>query len=440
MPDTRAKLSLVEYASPVDLSRLVAGNSTIDIRKAQSLLLEAGKRAAITLGFTKNPIRIEARGVTVANLAGLLRLSPSLELEIAPKFLGLDVSNALWREDFFFLSTLSIHGHLLATEQLAASGSASRDLPTLVARSMTGMYEARKRRPLRSYHKVEECGFYIDGEPDPVDLIFPSADGFVQQVSRLDQTNQWNADILAAACRLLAEVREPAVTGALVRLIEGLSPQRAPAGRRRPIPARHRAWQPLHGLAVDVLDGMGLNYRGGHAAAPGYLVATWRVWEDLLAIALRIGFGRAVVLTQQGYYLGTRTKAAGSISSLRVYPDYIIEPDGDRPRMLLDAKYKTNLEKGRPRISEADIYESLAFSRATGCTLIILLYPALPDVTVQPVGHCAVFETVRVDTVQILGVQVEVRGISKSGALNRLAINLAKWISTAWGGLISASA
>ena len=71
--------------------------------------------------------------------------------------------------------------------------------------------------------------------------------------------------------------------------------------------------------------------------------------------------------------MGTKTKISmGAVSMLSVYPDCVIEPDGARPRMLLDAKYKGHVEKGQLRISEADVYEALAFTRATGCNLVAL--------------------------------------------------------------------
>ena len=180
-------------------------------------------------------------------------LTPSLELEVAPKFLGLDDTDAAWREDFFFLSTLSRHGRLLASERLSASGGAPRDLSTLVARSITSMYEARKRRPLRSYHRVCESDFFINGDPDPVDLIFPSPDGFEQEIIRFDRRNGWNADIVAAAKELLPEVSDPLAASSLVRLIEDLSPQNAPVNRRKPIPARQRAWKPCPSTCWEAL-------------------------------------------------------------------------------------------------------------------------------------------------------------------------------------------
>lgn len=426
MAHTRTRLSLVEYGAPVDLSRAISDAIGVDRTKANGLLIEAGKRAASSLRLNYNPISVDAKGARAIDFAGLIRLAPSLELEIAPKFLGLDDTDAAWREDFFFLSTLSRHGRLLASERLSASGGTPRDLSTLVARSITSMYEAHKRRPLRSYRSVREADFFIDGDPDPVDLLFPSPDGFEQELIRFDRRNGWNADIVAAAKELLPEVSDPLAASSLVRLIEDLSPQNVPANRRKSIPARHRAWKPLHELSIDVLGGLGLNYKQGQAHAPGYLVDTWRVWEDLVTVAARLGFGRSAVVPQKGYPLGTKTKiSTGKVSTLSVYPDCVIEPDGLRPRMLLDAKYKGNVEKGQLRISESDIYEALAFSQATGCNLVVLAYPAQPWGGKQPVGTCMVFEKIVLDAVQIVGIQIESRLISRTGALREFAANLA---------------
>ena len=433
MAHTRTRLSLVEYGAPVDLSRAIVEAIGVDRTKANSLLMEAGNRAASSLRLNYNPISVDAKGTRAIDFAGLIRLAPSLELEVAPKFLGLDDTDAAWREDFFFLSTLSRHGRLLASERLSASGGTPRDLSTLVARAITSMYEDRKRRPLRSYRRVREADFFIDGDPDPVDLIFPSPDGFEQELIRFDRRNGWNADIVAAAKELLPEVSDPSAAGSLVRLIEDLSPQDTPANRRKPIPARYRAWKPLHELSIDVLGGLGLNYKQGQAHAPGYLVDTWRVWEDLLTVAARLGFGRNAVVPQRGYPLGTKTKiSTGAVSKLSVYPDCVIEPDGTRPRMLLDAKYKGHVEKGQLRIGEADIYEALAFAKATGCNLVALAYPAQPGDVPQPVGTCTVFERAVVDAVQIVGIQIESRLISKTGALRVFAANMAAGVAAAF--------
>lgn len=430
MGNIHKRLSLVEYGSPIDLSREIATALGVDRTKANNLLTDAGSRAALSLGLSYNPISVDARGARAIDFAGLLRLTPSLELEVAPKFLGLDDADAAWREDFFFLSTLSRHGRLLATERLSSSGGYSRDLSTLVARAITSMYEAQKRRPLRSYRRVMETDFCIDGDPDLVDLVLPPPDGFEQEVIRFDRRNSWNADIVAAAKELLPEISDPSVVGSLMRLINELTPQSYPSRRRRTLPSRHRAWKPLHELAVDTLGGFGLSYKQGQVHAPGYLVSTWRVWEDLLTVAARLGFGHSAVVSQKGFRLGTKFKVNTETEKhLLVFPDCMIKFPGVRSDILLDAKYKGHVEKGKLRITESDIYEAIAFSRASNCNLVVLAYPAQPGDKQEPVGTCMMFEKIQVEELLIIGIQIEIRLISKSGALQTFAANLANWIS-----------
>lgn len=101
MVNPRTRLSLIEYGTPVDLSRAIAEAIGVDRTKANSLLLEAGSRIASSLRLSYNPISVDAKGTRAIDFAGLIRLAPSLELEVAPKFLGLDDTDAAWREDFF---------------------------------------------------------------------------------------------------------------------------------------------------------------------------------------------------------------------------------------------------------------------------------------------------------------------------------------------------
>jgi 5-methylcytosine-specific restriction enzyme subunit McrC len=427
----RARLSLVEYGAPVDLSTAITTATGFDRSRATQILLDAGMRVAGSLGFSLNPISIEARGARAIGFAGLIRLSPSLELEIAPKFLNFEDESS-WREDFFFLSTLSKHGRLLASERLSASGGVPRDISTLVARSLTGMYESRKRRPLRTYRRMKDTDFFIDGEPDPSDLLLPGPDGFEQDILRFDRKNPWNAAIYAAARELLPEVRDPSAAAKLVRVIEDLSPQTwCGIPSRKSIPARHRAWRPLHELSVDVLNGLGMNYRHGHAHAPGYLVSTWQVWEDLLTLGAHIGFGRAAVSSQQGFVLGTRCKSAAGnkLSPLSVFPDCVINSESSHPQFLLDAKYKGHIEGGTTRVTEADVYEALAFSKASKCDRVVLAYPALPAIGLNTLGACSVFERIEIDGIRIVGIQVEVRGISQRGGLKRFSLTLAEHLA-----------
>lgn len=427
----RNRLSLVEYGRQSDLINDISDLAGINNGKARQLLLDAGARVAKSLGFSKNPLIVDEVNVRATDFAGIIRLAPSLELEVAPKFLGLDDVDTAWREDFFFLATLSRHGRLLGHERLSSSGGAPRDLSTLVARSIVGMYESRKRRPLRSYRVTREKGFFLDGDPDPVDLVLPTSEGYEQEVMRFDRRNAWNADIVEAAKVLLPEVSDPSTLGSLVRLIEELSPQGLSVRTKKPIPARHAAWRPLHELAVDVLDGLGMSYRRGRSSSPGFVVKTWQIWEDLLLTAAKLGFGRDFVSAQKRFSLGSRVRLRdGFVKEVPVFPDVLIEAGDNHPQLVFDAKYKGHVERGYLRISEADIYEALAFARASKCNNVVLAYPATVEREIcRGPGECVPFEEIEVGEVRIVGVQIESRLVSKSGGLKLFSENLAHDLS-----------
>jgi hypothetical protein len=432
MVGARRRLKLLEYAAPIDLTGEAARVAGIDRVKARQIIQAAGERAARTLGFSLSPLVADAEGVRATDIAGMIRLGPSLELEIAPKFLGLDGDDPRWREDFYFLANLSRHGSLLASERLRASGGAPRDLAALVARSLVGMYWDNRRNPLRSYRRIQEEDFFIDGEVDPIDVCFPGTDGFAQERIRYDRRNTFNAAIVAAAKELLPEVSDAEAVAGLVRLIEDLPNQgRAEPYRARRLPGRSRRWQPVVDLANDVVKGLGVSFQEGFASAPGYIVSTWRTWEDLLVLAMRLAYGRHVVRSQKEHELGTRTRfPAGSTSTLNVYPDLTVAAQGQRP-FVIDAKYKTNSEKGRVRVSEADAYEALAFARATKCDTVILAYPALPSGMQRLVGETVLFERLDIGSTKIYGVQVEIRGISRRSGFKSFSDGLRAGLESA---------
>ena len=423
------RFTLVEYAKPVALVERIAQASSLPREEVRRLLIERGARVARTLGFTENPITVDGTATRARKVAGLVRLGPSVELEIAPKFLGGDAGGSGWREDFFFLATLSRHGHLLASEKLRAAGSAPADLSVLVARAMTAMYWDQHRRPLRTYERIREQGFFLDGEIDPFDLIFPEAGGYDQEALRLTRTNRHNSLIKAAAQVLLPEVGDPKVSAGLVRIGAHLGEQlRLGRGRVRNkvLPSRSRRWQPLVDVSQDVLQGFGMSLDVGLATAPGFLVSTWQIWQDLLTIASRLGFGPSRVKAEVARHLGRRTKApAGYSSELRVFPDLAVDVPGQTP-FLLDAKYKGHVDHGRVAVSESDVYESLAFARASNRRIVVLAYPALATDPLGDLGQLSESERIHVDDVTIIAVTIEVRGISQRGGLASFSAQFAR--------------
>ena len=415
------RFTAVEFSKPAALPEEIARKTGIPIKQAHELLLGAGDRVRGILGLESVPIAWTADRVQFQNFSGLLVLAPGLELEVAPKFLG-NVPG--WREDFFLLATLSHHGRLLDSEGLRSSSQATSDLATLIGRSLIEMYWRNQRRPLRSYRRLHQNDFAIEGDFDPEDLISPSDEGYPQEVTSFTRANPYNAVIGTAAAQLAPVVPDAETRARLERVAQHLPRQAVPLRLKdKRLPSRSRAWQPTYDLSLDILRGLGGTYDPSNALAPGFVVQTWQAWEHLISFALRSAFGAKNVSLQSRHVLGTR-ETGGVQSMLNVFPDGVLSiqsPSGER-KVLVDAKYKGNIERAALSVSNADIYEALAFSRATGIKEIVLLYPRRidgPVSTSEEAGSAKGFSSVNIDDVVIGAVELGVCGISKKRGLNK---------------------
>lgn len=424
------RITAIEYAKPAALAEDIARKSEISLGQARELLLGAGDRVRDLLGLEAAPIALVGEKTQFQNFAGLLVMARGLELEVAPKFLG-DVDG--WREDFFLLATLSHHGRLLDEEGLQASAQADSDLATLIGRSLAQMYWRNHRRPLRSYRRLRETDFAIEGAYDPEDLANPTEDGFVQETTSFTRINPFNGVIRAAAAQLAPVVPDAETRARLERVAEHLPKQRAPARLdNRNVPSRARSWQPTYDLSLDILRGLGGAYDPKSALAPGFVMTTWQVWEHLISIGLRSGLGGKNISVQTKHQLGTRN-SGGKSTALNVYPDVIAqirEPAGVR-NVIIDAKYKGHVERGTKTVSNADIYEALAFSRATSVKDVVLAYPRTLDMAnpeTCAVGNATEFSNITVDDIQIRAVELGVCGISKRGGMKNFVTALSKFL------------
>ena len=376
------------------------------------LLRRAGERLARELGLTATPLRVDAGTVTVMEVAGLIRVSPSLELEVVPKFLGWHSER--WREDFFLLAALSRFGKLLPREDLGSSYSRRGDLATLVSRSLIAMYEARMRRNLRVYRKLCWRDDALDGEAEEEDLITPDPLGILQTGLVLTKDNRFNATIVAAAATLLLEVQEIDTRRQLIRVIRDLQPQSSRDKQRASrFPSRYRQWKPLFDLSQQVLRGFGtsLNDRGS-AIAPGFVLRTAALWEDILGRLLRTGLSPLPVVEQKRFYLGSRIGG-----SVEVAPD--ISVNIGPSWYLADAKYKGRSQQSLRSVASTDVYESLAFMRASACRRMLLYYP--DDTGLLSCGEWKEFDHVKVGSKAIVAVRLGVSGVSNTGGIRRLS-------------------
>lgn len=422
------RFTAIEYAKPSALHEEIARRSNVSVATARELLLRAGDRVRGTLGLESVPLSFSADRLQFQNVAGLLVLASGIELEIAPKFLG---SAPGWREDFFLLAMLSHHGRLLDNEGLKSSARANSDLASLIGRSLIEMYWKNQRRPLRTYRRLHHEGFALEGDFDPEDISVPSEEGFPQSVTSFTRENPYNAIIRAAAAGLAPVVPDVETRLRLERLAQHLPHQPRPLRLQdRRLPTRSKAWQPTFDLSLDILRGLGGAYDPKNALAPGYVMQTWQVWEQLISLSLRNAFSPKNVQLQSSNKLGTRTHDS-VIRALNVFPDAIVSIAGTAGvrRIIVDAKYKGHVDRSSKSISNADIYESLAFARATGISEVALVYPRPVEgalTSSDEVGSAAEFAGAVADGVQIRAIELGVCGISGQRGLKRFADALAK--------------
>jgi 5-methylcytosine-specific restriction endonuclease McrBC regulatory subunit McrC len=413
------RFAVAEYGPATPIVAEIAAATGRSIPEVRRLVDERGARLAATLHLSDSPLVASGNSIIAEGIAGLVRLDRGIELEVAPKFLGIGSDEASWAEDFFFLAMLSRHGYLLARESIASSRGTS-DLLTLLGNALVNMYWQLHRRPLKAYRNLLERSFFLDGEVDPFNLKAPGADGFEQKVFQFTKANETNAVFKLAATTLAGQVRSHQLQERLRRLATHLGPQPEPPrwgiGTWR-LPPRARAWQPVFDLSVDIISGVGSGLRPGQRRGPGFVVNTWRVWQDLLTIAARAHFGRTYTLAERSKFLGRRAdEGTGNFRDLLVYPDLRIEHQ-KVPNFIVDAKYKGRSGRRGFRIAESDIYESLAFSRASDECPVVLAYPRTSDRPILEVGALTVLERVSVGETCIIAVDVEVRGISAKGGL-----------------------
>lgn len=375
-------------------------------------LQDLNDRVKTMLRYENDPITASSSGSLKADgVAGLLRLNSRVELEVVPKFLDPDSSS--WRSDFFLLAVLVKTGHLLLHDEISADRQDRGDLATLIARSFLTLYEENERRSIRGYRRTTVADFAVDGDVDWVSTVLPDPDGFTVSHLELTRQNPYNATLAAAVNILIPEVSDADTQTKLRRVGGQLAPQAGTPAVFPPLPARHNGWQQPYELARLIVTGLGLNLDEGTFTGPGFILSTWSAWEFLCEEIVRRALPEYTVVGQQQWILGYRGD-----KPVYAKPDISPIADGWAP-LLLDAKYKTRLAR-TPRISAADLYESLAFLRAGKAGLMCLLYPAVQSPEQLPIGQWSRFDQVDVDDLVIEGFEIQVQGLAKRGGFDAL--------------------
>lgn len=384
--------------------------------------LQKGLKVASALELNLN--RLRANGI-----CGVLRISTEFEIEIVPKFLAKD--DVGWREDFFTIASTSKYGRILPRNKVSA-GRLGVGLFDILAWALYQAVEQELRKPIREYRQRIWSSFELSGDCEPEDLSLPGSDGFDQAGLQLTRANHFNRVIKNALMTLADLTRNTDLRRLLKdRAIRFGQQQRGGKELFSPrLPNRHSNWLEAVELSLLVGDGTGLDLGGELEATqvPGFALNTEKAWEALLFQALKLGFTDARV-TKSSYPLGTRFKFQRNrdqSSTVNVTPDVVLEHS--RRRVVIDAKYKGTSDE-ESVVSSADLYEALAFLRATGAYRAILLYPQTFLNHQQP-GRATQIQLIKVHDLEIIGMTVAVSGIARSGGIVPFSKTLAESLST----------
>lgn len=399
------KLTIIEYGRGSD----VPGNVVPLVDRANKVIQRALQSKRDYLVVTDGKLR--ARGI-----AGAIRLSKDIELDIVPKILeGQGEQN--WREPLFLLAALSRFGDILAGEHIHSNTAYQDSLYDIAGRVLAREYLAHRRKPIRQYRRERFADFSVDGEIDFDRAFERDPDGIPQERVSFDKANPFNSTIQSAMRIVLPYVRSAPVRQMLNRAVEEYGTQFDMGRRRLKVPARNKEWAGAYTLASDIVSGMGSSLEDGEIMSPSFIVDTWRIWEWLVTTALKAGLGSPFqVIPQAAIPWGVKWMHEKS-SVVNVFPDVVVH-DGDptRPLFLVDAKYKL-LPNGKfIDVDRADLYEAFAFCRAAGAKRLFLAYPAAMD-SEMDCGSIIHLTNYEMDDVTISVIKIAFGDVSKRGEL-----------------------
>ena len=398
------RISLIEYSNGIEDSEHI--RPLID--RANVIIQQA-------LHVNRNVLVITDGNLRALGIAGVIRLSKDIELEIIPKMLC-DSNESNWKESLFLLAALSKYGSIITSENIHSSTAYKDSLYDIAGRVLAREYYLHKRKPIRQYRREKFYDFSVDGEINFELEFIKNPNGIPQEKVSFDRVNHYNATIQAAMRVVLPYVKEASIRHSLERAIQELGVQFEASRIRRTIPARNREWLETYNLAFDIVNGMGSYLKVGTVLSPSFIVDTWRIWEWLITAACRIGLGSHLRVIPQAAIQWGQKKTEGRCTRVNVFPDVaVFDPANmSKPIVLIDAKYKILSEKTAMEIDRGDLYEAFAFCHATGAKQIFLAYPTDYDKNVES-GSITDVVSYEIGGVNVSAIKVAFGSITKQG-------------------------
>lgn len=404
---------------------LISERTDIPIHTLRSRLIELSDRLRRELRPNGEPFMLSDDSIRVNWIAGLIRLTPEVNLEIVPKCF--DAANPEWQDDFLLLAAVARLGRLFLRENISAGLlEKHRDVLNLLAATYLDYFERLIRVPIREYIRSSWIEPNLDGELDYSEVWEARPEGFHQGGLSLSANNPYMGLISSVAVRLGQASTDVGIGQRLRRLASSFSDVSNERTPKR-VPGRHAHWQELYDLAIAVETGLGMQIRTeGTLRAPSFVVNTVRGWEDLLQLAFGAQGRELHARNQARIVLGTRYPGMNPVHTT---PDFVLNPPSLGETVVVDAKYKGTYSEPVRAIDSDDLYEMIAFLTAARSRIGLLLYPgggSYAPGTVLP------FDRVAIGSTWIIGANVITSGIGQSNGLNIFARTLKDCLATIW--------
>jgi len=411
------KISLVEYDSGIDLDNDCFSSKSI--YELKSLIDRANAVIKKSLKIKRESLVISEGRLRALGIAGIIRLSKDLELEIVPKMFKGSVERD-WKETLFLLAALSKHGDIITTNHIHSNTAYKDSLYDIAGRILAREYSEQRRKLIRQYRKEKYVDYSIDGDIDFGRVFEKNPDGIPQSKISFDKINPYNSTIQSAMRIVLPYVKDSATSKIISRAIQELGKQLHCSKKRLRVPPRNKEWVNIYNLSFDIVSGMGSSLENGEIMSPGFIVDTWRIWEWLVTIAMKISLGGNYIVIPQAETEWGKKITAGKEYKVNVFPDVLIidKTQPASPIFLMDAKYKTLPDEGNVEIDRADLYEAFAFCNATGSQRIFLVYPA-PVSQGKSSGSVSCLTTYEISDVKISVIKVAFGALTKRGDISQ---------------------
>ncbi|WP_186423780.1 5-methylcytosine restriction system specificity protein McrC [Lacrimispora celerecrescens] len=419
------KVQVVEYADGISIDSIAHNND--EINEIYYGINRANKKIANSLRIKRDTLKFSGGKIRALGIAGIIRLTNNVELEVVPKFLKHSMNDD-WKATLYLLSTLSKYGSILSTEHIKSSASYISSLYDIAGRILAQEYLKCRNKPIRQYRKEKYRDYSIDGEIDFGTVFERHSDGIEQSIIRFDRMNAYNATIREAMKIVRPYTTDLQTKNILSSAICELGQRGFPSRERLNVPARNREWLQSYDLAFDIIRGSGGSFDAGKLIAPGFIVDTWKLWEWLITFGMGAAGTSHKAISQKQIKWGVK-ECNGHRYNVNVFPDIEISSIGNTPLplYLVDAKYKTIKNEDTGEIERDDLYEAFAFCNANHTSEIVLIYPDDNAQSLNP-GLVRACSKYYIKDIIIHVVQVSFGSITERGGLFTFSKNMIKGI------------